>query len=63
MKISLKWLNDLIAIDEYIKKPEPLADILTKAGLEIESIENRAKSFEKRRCRIDFGKRQTSKRG
>ncbi len=46
MKISLKWLNELIAIDDYIKKPEPLADLLTKAGLEIESIENKAKNFE-----------------
>lgn len=46
MKISLKWLNELIAIDDYIKKPEPLADILTKAGLEIEAIENKAKNFE-----------------
>ena len=46
MKISLKWLNELIAIDDYIKKPEPLADILTKAGLEIEGIENKAKNFE-----------------
>jgi phenylalanyl-tRNA synthetase beta chain len=46
MKISLKWLNELIAIDEYIKKPEPLAEILTKAGLEIEGIENKAKNFE-----------------
>ncbi|MBL7542689.1 MAG: phenylalanine--tRNA ligase subunit beta [Bdellovibrionaceae bacterium] len=46
MKISLKWLNELIAIDEYIKKPEPLAEILTKAGLEIEAIENKAKNFE-----------------
>lgn len=46
MKISLKWLNELIAIDDYIKKPEPLAELLTKAGLEIESIENRAKNFE-----------------
>lgn len=46
MKISLKWLNELIAIDDYIKKPEPLAEILTKAGLEIEGIENKAKTFE-----------------
>lgn len=46
MKISLKWLNELIAIDDYIKKPEPLAEILTKAGLEIEGIENKAKNFE-----------------
>lgn len=46
MKISLKWLNELIAIDDYIKKPEPLAEMLTKAGLEIEAIENKAKNFE-----------------
>jgi phenylalanyl-tRNA synthetase beta chain len=46
MKISLKWLSDFVEIQEYFKKPEALADILTKAGLEVEEITQRAKDFQ-----------------
>lgn len=46
MKISLKWLSDYIELDEYFKKPEALAELLTRAGLEVEGIENKAKDFE-----------------
>lgn len=45
MKISLKWLNDHIDVQDYASKPEELAKILTAAGLEVESVENRAKQF------------------
>ncbi|MEZ0392635.1 MAG: phenylalanine--tRNA ligase subunit beta [Pseudobdellovibrionaceae bacterium] len=46
MKISLKWLNDFVDVKEYLQKPEALAEVLTKAGLEVESIENKARDFE-----------------
>ncbi len=46
MKISLKWLQDFVDVKEFFQKPEALADILTKAGLEVEEIQNKAKDFE-----------------
>ncbi len=46
MKISLKWINDLIDIQEYLNKPQALADQLTKAGLEVEAIEDRRSTFQ-----------------
>ncbi len=45
MKISLKWLNDFVDVAEYFANPNALADILTKAGLEVEEIQNRAQDF------------------
>ncbi len=45
MKISLKWLNDFVDVSEFYANPNGLADILTKAGLEVEEIQNRAKDF------------------
>jgi phenylalanyl-tRNA synthetase beta chain len=45
MKISLKWLNDHIDVADYVSRPEELAKILTSAGLEVEAVENHAKSF------------------
>lgn len=46
MKISLKWLNEFVNIEDFIQKPEALAEILTRAGLEVEEIKNLAKDFE-----------------
>ncbi len=46
MKISLKWLSQYIEIGEFLNKPEELASLLTNKGLEVESIENRAKQFD-----------------
>jgi phenylalanyl-tRNA synthetase beta chain len=46
MKISLKWLNDFVDVAEYASKPQVLADILTKAGLEVEEIQNKAQDFQ-----------------
>lgn len=46
MKISLKWLNDFVDVKEYLERPEPLAEILTKAGLEVEDIQDRGKDFQ-----------------
>ncbi len=46
MKISLKWLNDYVDVKDYLAKPEALADLLTRAGLEVEEITNRAKDFQ-----------------
>lgn len=45
MKISLKWLKDYVDVSEFFQKPEELAEALTRAGLEVEEITNRAKDF------------------
>lgn len=45
MKISLKWLQDYVDIGDYMQKPEALGEILTRAGLEVEEIENHARAF------------------
>lgn len=47
MKISLKWLQEYVDVSEYFAKPEELAEALTRAGLEVEEITNRAKDFNK----------------
>jgi len=46
MKISLKWLQEFVDVKEYFQKPEALAEILTRAGLEVEEIQNKARDFE-----------------
>lgn len=46
MKISLKWLCDFVDVSDYLKKPEPLAELLTRAGLEVEDIQNRGKDYQ-----------------
>ncbi len=46
MKISLKWLNEYIEIQDFLKSPDELAQMLTAAGIEVEGIENRARQFE-----------------
>lgn len=46
MKISLKWLNDYIDIQDDIAKPEGLAALLTASGIEVESVLNLAKQFD-----------------
>lgn len=45
MKISLKWINEFVDIKEYLTRPEPLAEVLTKVGLEVEDIQNKAADF------------------
>lgn len=45
MKISLEWLSDFVEIADYFGKPEALAEILTKAGLEVEELTNKAASY------------------
>ncbi len=45
MKISLKWLNEFVDISDYFSKTQDLADLLTKAGLEVEEISDRAKDL------------------
>ncbi|MDX9732462.1 MAG: phenylalanine--tRNA ligase subunit beta, partial [Bdellovibrionales bacterium] len=46
MKLSLRWLNDFVDVQEFMKTPDELARILTNAGLEVESIEDQAKPFQ-----------------
>jgi len=46
MKISLKWLNEFVEVQDYFSKTQELADLITFAGLEVESIENQASSYE-----------------
>jgi len=38
MKISLKWLGKYVEVKDFIKDPAPLAEALTDAGLEVESV-------------------------
>lgn len=38
MKISLKWLNEFVDVNEYFERPQQLAHLLTTAGLEAEEI-------------------------
>lgn len=45
MKISLKWLNDYVDVNDYFKNTQGLADILTRAGLEVEEINDLAKDL------------------
>lgn len=45
MKISLKWLNEFVDVVEFLERPEPLAEALTKAGLEVEDIRNLGSDF------------------
>lgn len=47
MKISLKWLNEFVDVTEFLERPEPLAEALTKAGLEVEDIRNLGLDFKK----------------
>ncbi|WP_413291204.1 phenylalanine--tRNA ligase subunit beta [Bdellovibrio sp. HCB337] len=46
MKISLKWLQDFVDINDYMKKPDELGELLTRAGLEVEETINRAKDYQ-----------------
>jgi phenylalanyl-tRNA synthetase beta chain len=46
MKISLRWLNDYIAIDDYFSKANELGHLLTAGGIEVEGVEDLAKNFE-----------------
>lgn len=46
MKISLKWLNEYVDVSDFFSKPEVLSDVLTKAGLEVEEIQNKAKDLD-----------------
>lgn len=46
MKISLKWLNDFVDVSDYLTKTNELADLLTRAGLEVEEIQDRARDFQ-----------------
>jgi len=45
MIISLHWLNEFVDVADYFNKPENLAEILTKAGLEVENIVDQAKPY------------------
>ena len=46
MKISLKWINEFVNISEYFANTQTLSDILTKAGLEVEEVQDKAKDFQ-----------------
>lgn len=45
MKISLQWLNDFVDVTEFYQNTQTLADLLTRAGLEVEDIQNKAKDL------------------
>jgi phenylalanyl-tRNA synthetase beta chain len=46
MKLSLKWINEFVDVEDYLSRPELLAQKLTDAGLEVESIENKARDLQ-----------------
>lgn len=46
MKISLKWLQDFVDVSDFMAKPEGLAEVLTKAGLEVEEISSKARDYQ-----------------
>ena len=45
MKISLRWLQDYVDVEEFFSRPEDLGELLTHIGLEIENIENQSKRW------------------
>lgn len=45
MKISLKWIHEFVDISEFFGNPMGLADLLTKAGLEVEEVNDTAKDL------------------
>ncbi len=45
MKISLNWLNEFVDVSDFFESPQNLADLLTKAGLEVEELEDLARQF------------------
>ncbi|MFN8792045.1 MAG: phenylalanine--tRNA ligase subunit beta [Bdellovibrionales bacterium] len=40
MKISLKWIHEFVQVEDYFNKPQELAEILTRAGFEVEGIQD-----------------------
>lgn len=45
MKISLRWLNEFVDVNEYFERPEQLGNLLTAAGLEVEEIHDLAQQY------------------
>lgn len=45
MKFSLKWLGDFIDVRQFMENPKQLAEVLTQAGLEVDSFENQRACF------------------
>ncbi len=45
MKISLRWLNEYVDVQEFFAQPEELAKKLTAVGLEVEGYEDPSKAF------------------
>lgn len=47
MKLSLNWVNEFIDIQDYMSRPQDLADMLTRAGLEVESLFDQSRQYDK----------------
>ncbi len=45
MKLSLRWIQEFVDIEAYMNKPEELAEILTRAGFEVEAIHDNRKQY------------------
>lgn len=45
MKLSLRWIQEFVDIEDYLNKPEELAEILTRAGFEVEAIHDNRKQY------------------
>lgn len=46
MKISLSWLQDFVDVADFLAKPAELADLLTRAGLEVEDVVDRRRMYD-----------------
>jgi phenylalanyl-tRNA synthetase beta chain len=47
MKLSLNWVNEFVDIQDYLSRPQELGDRLTRAGLEVEGIQNQRQQYER----------------
>lgn len=45
MKISLKWISDFVDVSDALKDPSDLSKSLTRAGLEVEGVEDQGGQF------------------
>ncbi len=46
MKVSLKWINEFIEVQDFFSNPESLIECLDNAGLEVDESENQSKKWQ-----------------
>ena len=45
MKFSIQWLADFVTVKDFLSDPDTLSESLTRAGLEVESVQDFSKQF------------------